>query len=527
MKQQYDSSLCRCRLIVGLVTMLSAMVFAGGTNGWDFAAAFPAGGHPLRALWTVKQGFDVPEDGGIAFDLSCTNPELFSHITFTAIRGDLAVPAMVGAADLRPCETQRIYLTRRDFTLKDLVKDGKLPDGKLDDWSGFESLRISAWRIAAKPADVKVHIANMAEFHGPPPVPLVPPPSAKALVPPREGERRFISCHRPYGVDEKSGWDKTARRMKACGFTDVLPLMGRPGGVYYRSSVLPVVDYVTQHGDQLEACLKACRQYGLKCHPCKVSFNLGRDCPKELSERMGKEGRLMVTADGRDLKRWLCPTHPDNIREEVEAFVELAGKGVDGVRLDFIRYFGTDTCFCPRCRALFEARTGAGDGWVKKLKGDPALLEKWDAFRCGNITAVVKAISEKVRALHPGVEISAAVFTGDRPVNIARVGQDWQDWLAKGYVDHVSPMTYTRSRNSYLVMLERNRAGIDAGRCYPYIGPSVWPWIDRSVKPARLREQVNAVREAGCYPGFAVFEFSEYSSKLCEKVFGKSGKSGE
>ena len=88
-------------------------------------------------------------------------------------------------------------------------------------------------------------------------------------------------------------------------------------------------------------------------------------------------------------------------------------------------------------------------------------------------------------------------------------------------------MTYTRSRNSYLVMLERNRAGIDAGRCYPYIGPSVWPWFDKPVKPARLREQVNAVREAGCYPGFAVFEFSEYSSKLCEKVFGKSGKSGE
>lgn len=506
----------KCLVIVALI----AAECCAGTDGWDFSCSMPEGGHPLRALWTVRQGFDVPEDGGVALDFSCSHPRLFSHITFAATRGNLSVPAMVETADLKPCETQRIYLTRRDFALKDLIRDGKLPGGKLDDWSGFESLRISAWRIAAMPADVKVHLANIETFHGKPPVPRIPPPDAASLLPPKGGERRFISCHRPYGVDEKSGWEKTARRMKACGFTDVLPLMGRPGGVYYRSQVLPVVDYVTQHGDQLEACLKACRKHGLKCHPCKVSFNLGRDCPKELSERMSRAGRLLVTAEGKELRRWLCPTHPENIRDEVEAFAELAGKGVDGIRLDFIRYFGTDTCFCPRCRALFEAKSGAGEGWVKALKGDPALLQKWDAFRCGNITAIVKAISERVRKLHPGVEISAAVFMGEREVNRARVGQDWQDWLERGYVDHVSPMTYTRSKNTYLEMLARNRAGVDAGRCYPYIGPSTWPWIDNPVKPERLREQINAVRAEG-FPGFSVFEFSEYSSKLCERVFIK------
>ena len=507
------------KIVFAAVMCVAAMGFAGA-KGWNFAAKFPEGGHPLRALWTVKQTFSVPEDGGIAFDLSCTNPELFSHITISAVRGDLALPAMVGAADLRPCETQRIYLTRRDFELKDLKRDGKLPSGKVDDWSGFEMLRISAWRIASMPANVKVHVANIAEFHGAPPYPRIPPPNAKSLVAPKEGERRFISCHRPYGADEKSDWEKTARRMKACGFTDVRPLMGRPGGVYYRSSVLPVAEYVAQHGDQLEACLKACRKYGLRCHPCKVSFNLGRDCPKELSDRMSQAGRLLVSTDGKELRRWLCPTHPENIREEVEAFVELAGKGVDGVGLDFIRYFGTDTCFCPRCKALFEAKAGVGEGWVRKLKGDPALLAKWDEFRSDNITAVVKAISEQVRKAHPGVEIAAAVFTGDRAVNIARVAQDWQTWLEKGYVNYVSPMTYTRSKNGYLALLARIRKGIDDRRCYPYIGPSVWPWIDRPVKRERLREQINAVREAG-FPGFAVFEFSEYSSKVCESVLGK------
>ena len=511
------------------IVVLVAAECCAGASGWNFAAKFPEGGHSLRARWTVKHQFDIPEDGGISFDFSCSHPRLFSHITFSAARGDLSVPAMVEAADLKPCVTQRIYLTRRDFVLKDLIRDGKLPGGKMTDWSGFDMIRISTWRIASMPADVKVHIANIATFKGPPPVPVVPPPVAGSLVPPKCAERRFISCHRPYGVDEKSGWEKTARRMKACGFTDVLAKMGSPSGVYYRSDVLPVAEYVARHGDQLEACLKACRKHGLKFHACKVSFNLGRDCPKEYSDRMSKEGRLLVTAEGKELRRWLCPTHPGNIRDEVEAFAELSGRGVDGIRMDFIRYFGTDTCFCPRCRALFEAKTGAGEGWVKSLKRNPALLEKWDAFRCGNIAAVVKAISERVRKLHPEVEVSSAVFMGERILNIVRVGQDWQDWLEKGYVDHVSPMTYTRSKNTYLEMLERVKAHADTGRCYPYIGPSTWPWIDNPVKPARIIEQVNAVRENG-FPGFSVFEFSEYSSKLCEKVFkertstGKAGK---
>ena len=507
------------------IAALIAAQCCAGASGWNLAAKFPEGGHPLRARWTVKHQFDIPEDGGIAFDFSCSHPRLFSHITFAAVRGNISVPAMVEAADLKPCETQRIYLTRRDFALKDLIRDGKLPDGKMTDWSGFDAMRISAWRIASMPADVKVHIANITAFQGLSPVPVVLPPAAKALVPPRCKERRFISCHRAYGVDEKSGWAKTARRMKACGFTDVLANMGRPSRVYYKSQVLPVADYVSQHGDQLEAGLKACRKYGLRFHACKVSFNLGRDCPKEYSDRMAKAGRLLVTAEGKELQRWLCPTHPENIREEVEALAELSGKGVDGIRLDFVRYFGADTCFCPRCRAMFEAKTGASEGWVKSLKGNPELLKKWDAFRCDNITAVVKAISARVRKLHPEVEISAAVFMGERALNRVSVGQDWQDWLEKGYVDHVSPMTYTRSKNTYLEMLSRVKAHADVGKCYPYIGPSTWPWIDNPVKPARIIEQVNAVREDG-FPGFSVFEFSEYSSKLCEKVF-KERRSAE
>ena len=40
--------------IVFVAVMCVAATGFAGAKGWNFAAKFPEGGHPLRALWTVK-----------------------------------------------------------------------------------------------------------------------------------------------------------------------------------------------------------------------------------------------------------------------------------------------------------------------------------------------------------------------------------------------------------------------------------------------------------------------------------------
>ncbi|MCS6862041.1 MAG: family 10 glycosylhydrolase [Abditibacteriales bacterium] len=48
--------------------------------------------------------------------------------------------------------------------------------------------------------------------------------------------------------------------------------------------------------------------------------------------------------------------------------------------------------------------------WPDDVLRDGALRQPWLDWRRNNITAVVKAVSERVRAIKPQVKISAAVF---------------------------------------------------------------------------------------------------------------------
>ena len=78
----------------GLAALLSALC-AAEANSWRFTKSMPAGGLPQRARWDVDHRFDVPENGGIAFDFSCSNIEACQRFTFHARRGGLWVPLKI------------------------------------------------------------------------------------------------------------------------------------------------------------------------------------------------------------------------------------------------------------------------------------------------------------------------------------------------------------------------------------------------------------------------------------------------
>ena len=65
--------------------------------------------------------------------------------------------------------------------------------------------------------------------------------------------------------------------------------------------------------------------------------------------------------------------------------------------------------------------------WPQDVLPDGAQRQTWLDWRRSNITTVVKAVSDQVRAIKPKVMLSAAVFCNwiqDRDT----VGQDWKLW---------------------------------------------------------------------------------------------------
>jgi uncharacterized lipoprotein YddW (UPF0748 family) len=184
--------------------------------------------------------------------------------------------------------------------------------------------------------------------------------------------------------------------------------------------------------------------------------------------------------------------------------VEVARQyAVDGLHFDYIRYPGREHCFCAGCRERFEKASAVRvPRWPQDVQVDGPLGSRWNEWRRGNITAVVKAVSEQARAVRPGIKISAAVFPiWDRDRD--SVAQDWKAWCEQGYLDFVCPMDYTPSDRSFENMVARQVKWSSKVPCYPGLGVSASRsrfGADRAIEQILITRKYNT-------GGFMIFNY--------------------
>jgi uncharacterized lipoprotein YddW (UPF0748 family) len=324
---------------------------------------------------------------------------------------------------------------------------------------------------------------------------------------PLPGEFRGFWCHSAFGV-QGMDWDEAIRRLADNGFTAILPNMLWGGAAFYESKVLPVASQVATRGDQIRQCLAACRKYGVQMHVWKVDWNLGSAAPKDFVARMRQAGRLQISSQGKE-EPWLCPSHPDNQQLEIAAMVEVVRNyDVDGIHFDYIRYPDSNHCFCAGCKERFQRASGTTlTNWPEDVLADGPLRRQWLEWRRGNITTVVRAVSEQTRAIKPKIKLSAAVFR-NWTVDRDGVGQDWKLWCDKGYLDFVCPMDYTSSNNRFETMVAQQVEWAGRTPCYPGLGVSASSsrfGVDRAI------EQINITRRHQTR-GFVIFNYDAKES---------------
>ncbi|HID56501.1 TPA: hypothetical protein EYP37_08215 [Candidatus Poribacteria bacterium] len=325
--------------------------------------------------------------------------------------------------------------------------------------------------------------------------------------PSRKGEFRAVWCHSAFGVEGWS-WDEAAKWLADHGFTAIMPNMLWGGVAYYPSEVLPVADEVKERGDQIKLCLKAAKKYGLQVHVWKVNWNLGRS-PEWFVEKMREEGRLQLDRDGNEIK-WLCPSHPENFKLELESMLEVVRKyDVDGIHFDYIRYPHGNACYCKGCKGRFEKAMGIRvERWPQDVIDGP-YARQYAEWRREQITRLVREVSRKAREINPKIKISAAVFK-DYPRCRDTVGQDWKAWIEAGYLDFVCPMNYTDD-DGHFADLVRNQIKIVGGRIplYPGVGASA-PGLEAE----QVARQIHLARKLGA-DGFTIFN---YDLRLAEQI---------
>ena len=313
-----------------------------------------------------------------------------------------------------------------------------------------------------------------------------------------DDEFRGLWCHSAEGVPGMP-WTDAIDALKQAGCNVLLPNMLWPGRAHYPSDVAPASPDVQAGGNPLAECLDACSQRGVELHLWKVCWNLLHASPAFLAQ-MRTEQRLQQAADGREMP-WLCPSDPRNRDYELSAAVEAVKRyEVHGFHFDYIRYPGSQTCFCTGCRGRFAATGVNVTNWPGDVVVNGVHREAFAAWRCDQITTFVAQTSKALREARAGIKISAAVFPS-WPSTCDSIGQDWATWAKEGYVDFLCPMNYVTEDAEARTLIAAQLAAVDgAVPVYPGLGPSA-----KSLPPEQVVHQLDLVREAGA-KGFVLFE---------------------
>lgn len=188
---------------------------------------------------------------------------------------------------------------------------------------------------------------------------------------------------------------------------------------------------------------------------------------------------------------WLDPSVPEARQYPKDLILEIVNTyKVDGIQYDYIRYpfnnKGSEMGYNWTGRTRFENETGLN---MDRLDEETRqLLIQWKVQQVNNF---VKDVSTTLRRLKPDIKISAAVYAMPRRMRLNAVQQEWETWVANGWVDTLNPMTYVGNAKELTTMAGSVREATgDKALVYP--GLSI-----RQLDTAGLIEQLDSARETG------------------------------
>jgi uncharacterized lipoprotein YddW (UPF0748 family) len=275
----------------------------------------------------------------------------------------------------------------------------------------------------------------------------------------------------------------------------------------YPSAIL-APNPLVQGWDPLKVAVEEGHQLGMEVHAWVWVFAVGNQRHNPLISRPASypgpvlmEGGLMsealrardgsLQADNRQHEYWLDPASEKGRSLLLKVYEEIVSQyNVDGLQLDYIRYpFQTSATlmgFDSAGRDRFYQATGQS---LDRLDDNTAKL--WIAWKTSQVSSFVRQVSERLRKIKPNLMISAAVFPMRRESRIVAIQQDWETWIDNGWVDTLSPMSYTSDP-------QRLQGMFDYVRSSPRKRSLIYPGIAlHRLDGGQLVQQLEALRQHG------------------------------
>lgn len=239
----------------------------------------------------------------------------------------------------------------------------------------------------------------------------------------------------------------------------------------------PSIDWTGTHNAAVKEFVALSHEKGIKVYPSLATAIDGENSEfakqhPQYWEKM-RDGSLQNTGHYAALSY----SHPEVRAYKVKTIVALVQEtGVDGVLLDYTRFFTNQSGYCDKIVEDFRKATGRDA--MKVEPSDP----QWVQFRADYVTQFVSELRTALHEFNPRLEIIACVGPDPKATLNASL-QDWGTWLDKGLIDGVTPMIYERDTNTTLDQIKTAQAFIQ-GRV-PLI-PLIACWGDNLDTPEML-----------------------------------------
>ena len=305
----------------------------------------------------------------------------------------------------------------------------------------------------------------------------------------------------------------------------LVQVIGR-GDAYYRSQRLPRSEALPRDDfDPLGRLVDAAHAAGIEVHAwinCMLVWSADqrpRDPHHVVNEhpewiaRM-KDGRRLSQLTPRQRRNlglegiFLAPAHPavrkwiaENAQEVVRRYP------VDGVHLDYIRQPAVAIGWDPTTRARFAIQSGVDPGRFDRVPvAERAHVDSlWRQFQSDQVRETVEEVRDSVRAIRPGLPMSAAVIA-DTVTAEKYNAQTWRDWLTRGTLDRVFVMCYAPAIQTVMEQLVGYALGrVSEDRIVPGIAVYNTP-------PAAAAAKIKGARALG-FPALALYSYDSLAEQ--------------
>lgn len=289
---------------------------------------------------------------------------------------------------------------------------------------------------------------------------------------------------------------------------------------------------LTEDWDPLQVAIEEGHRLGMEIHAWVWVFAVGNrrhnpiigkslDWPGPILDDAGMMSEAMRSSTGGLLpggsqhEFWLSPASPKARKFLLDLYSEIVSNyDVDGLQLDYIRYPfqkpSVQMGYEPISRQRYYSAFGG------KIEDPDAMGEfrqrSWIAWKTYLVNSFVKETAETLKKIKPDLKLSAAVFPMARSSRIVAIHQDWETWIENGWIDTLSPMSYTTSPSKLMRTFNYvNRATKKHTMVYPGIAI-------HKIDAPDLLTQLDSVRSQGAMGStlFAMAHLDENKARVLE-----------